>query len=125
MRFDAPTRKMLALGLTALVVLAAIPVAFMVGCNMPMTGTGATDCADHALTIGQVFKQACSGVIVTTHGVEGLAASSMSLLLLVIAAAFAAVAMLRMAESRERAHVFVPIAPPPPPEDPLGERLTL
>jgi hypothetical protein len=122
MRFDAPTKKMLAVVLTALVVLAAVPVAFMVGCNMPMSGT---DCLGHSLTIGQVIKQACSGVIVTTHGVEGLAASSMSLLLLVIAAAIALVAMMGMAESRERAYVFVPIAPPPPPEDPLGMRLTL
>ena len=125
MRFDAPTKKMLAVVLTALVVLAAVPVAFMVGCNMPMMGTGASDCLGHSLTIGQVIKQACSGVIVTTHGVEGLAASSMSLLLLVIAAAIAMVAMMRTAESRERAYVFVPISPPPPPEDPLGMRLTL
>ncbi len=36
MRFDAPTKKTLAVVLTALVVLAAVPVAFMVGCNMPM-----------------------------------------------------------------------------------------
>ena len=125
MRFDAPTRKTLGIVLATLVVLAAVPVAFMVGCNMAMQGVGGTDCVGHPLTIGQVFKQACSGTIITTHGMEGVAASGITLLLLTMLAAFAAVVMLRMTESREQAYVFVPISPPPPPEEPLGMRLTL
>lgn len=122
MKLDVPTKKTLGVALTVLVMVAAIPAAFMIGCNMPMVGN---DCLGHSVTFGQVFSQACSGITVTTHAVEGLAASAMSLLLLVVAAAFAAVVLMRSAESRERAYVFVPISPPPPPEDPLGTRLTL
>ena len=122
MRFDAPTKKTLAVALTALVIVAAIPVAIMVGCNMPMVVNA---CLGHHMTIGQVFSEACTGIFVSTHAIEGIAASSMSILLLVLSAAFAMVVLLKAAESRGRAFVFVPVAPPPPPEDPLGQRLTL
>jgi hypothetical protein len=122
-KFDEPTKKTLAVVLTAVVVLAAVPAAFMVGCNLPMIGN---DCLGHAMTIGQTLSRACSGIFVTTHAVEGLAAGGVTfLLLLMFAAALGSVLVMRTREAGERAYVFVPVVSPPPPEDPLGERLTL
>lgn len=98
-----------------------VPAMFMVGCNMPMTKGVCQDVMGRMATL----SQACTGIWVQTHGIDGVAAAGITTLLFALAFALVASASLLGESRREPVMVPVRAGPPPPVTDPLGERLTL
>ncbi len=121
MKLSSDSRKWISTVVAALLVIAAVPLIVMIGCNMDMSATGGV-CAHGA----EILTSACSGTyVLMQHVAAAVVASGFSLTLLVLLVAFMAAAIVLGPTVQSRALVLAPATPPPPPEDPLGVRLTL